>query len=74
MLLLGLTVNLFLGARAPVPAPDPDHSAGLLTSLSVVTFAGLLIASILRKGPRGFLARLGFQGRRNEHGDASREP
>ena len=70
-LLLGLIVNLLAGASVPVPIPDPSHPAGLPAKVMAAAFAGLLVASILRQGPRGFLARLGLRGRRHDHGHAS---
>ena len=72
-LLLGAIVNLLAGASVRVPAPDPSHTAGLPAKLAAATFAGLLVASILRQGPRGFLARLGVQGRGHDHGHATRD-
>ncbi len=70
-LLLGAIVNLLAGASVPIPIPEPSHTAGLPANLLAAAFAGLLVASILRQGPRGFLARLGFQGRSHDHGHAS---
>ena len=70
-LLLGLIVNLLAGASVPVPIPDPSHPVGLPAKLMAATFASLLVVSILRQGPRGFLARLGFRGRGHDHGHAS---
>ena len=54
-------------AATPVPKPDPSHPAGLPANLSAAVFAALLAASFLRQGPRGFLARLGLQGRGPDH-------
>ena len=62
-LVLGATVNLLPGETVPVPVVDPDHSGGLVGNLAALAFAGLLVASVLRQGPRGFLGRLGLQGR-----------
>ena len=66
-LLLGVIVNLFAGASVPAPALDSSDPAGLPANLLAAAFAGLLVASILRQGPRGFLSRLGLQVRGEEH-------
>ena len=70
-LVLGAIVNLLAGASVAVPIEDPAHPVGLPRNLVAAMFAGLLSASILRQGPRGFLARLGFQSRGHDHGHAS---
>ncbi len=66
-LLLGAIVNWLAGASVPIPQVDWSEPLGLPAKLAAVAFAGLLVASILRQGPRGFLARLGFQGRGHDH-------
>ncbi len=68
---LGVIVNLLAGEAVPVPLSDPNDSAGFAANLSAALFAVLLAASILRQGPRGFLARLGFPGRAHDHDHAS---
>ena len=66
-LALGAIINWTAGASVPVPTPDPGHAPGLASQLLAFAFAGLLTASLLRQGPRGFLGRLGLQGRDHHH-------
>ncbi len=73
-LFLGAGVNLLVGGQLPVPVMDPEHAVGPISSVSALLLVGLLVASVLRQGPRGFLARLGFEGRGHDHhhaGDAA---
>ena len=60
-------VYLLAGATVPVPVLDSSQPAGLFANLLAAAFAGLLVASILRQGPRGFLARLGLRGHGHDH-------
>ena len=66
-LLLGVIVNGLAGPGVPVPRADEVHSASLPARLSAIAFAGLLVASILRRGPRGFLARLRSSNHGHDH-------
>ncbi len=66
-LLLGVIVNLLAGATVAVPVLDSNEESGLAAELLALGFAGLLVASVLRQGPRGFLGRLGLRGRGHDH-------
>ena len=70
-LLLGVIVNLLAGATVAVPVLDSNEESGLAAELLALGFAGLLVASVLRQGPRGFLGRLGLRGRGHDHDHAS---
>ncbi len=70
-LLLGLGVNGLAGARLPQPAASHAEHFGPVGQLAALAFASLLVVSILRQGPRGFLARLGIRG--HGHADHGRE-
>ncbi len=68
-LLLGLGVDALHAAR-PLPTSEARaHDPGLAAELAAAAFAVLLVASVLRQGPRGFLARVGIRG----HGHAGHD-
>ncbi len=70
-LLLGVLIDLMASATGPIPVPARRHTSGLLAQMLALGFAALLVASLLRQGPRGFLARLGFRGPVREHDHAA---
>ena len=77
-LLLGLAVNLLGGTRV-ANTSAPLHEPGMYAQLAAWVFCALLVISILRQGPRGFLAQLGIRGHGHahpvsEHAHTSRNP
>ncbi len=57
----------------PGGALADEHSPGLLAQAAAVLFAALLLASFVRQGPRGFLARLGLAHEHEDHEDHEHE-
>ncbi len=72
-LLLGAAVNLMAGAEVHPPIASREDPPGFAATLAALLFVGLLAASVLRQGPRGFLGRLGIRGPRHEGDRASCE-
>ncbi|MDJ0847239.1 MAG: permease [Myxococcota bacterium] len=65
-LLLGVGVNGMAGSTVLAASEAHAHEPAAVGQLAALAFAALLAASLLRQGPRGFLARLGIRG----HGHA----
>ena len=65
-IVLGLGINFL-----PLPRPDAlagtAHTSGPLELLAGAAFALMLLASLVRQGPRGFLQRLGIAHTHPEH-------
>lgn len=70
-LLLGAFVNLLAGPELTSPIATREEPPGLLATLPAFLFVGLLVASVLRQGPRGFLGRLGARQTQHERDHAS---
>ncbi|MCW8139913.1 MAG: permease [Planctomycetota bacterium] len=68
---VGLTIDVLGVASAAAAAAGPSHDHGPLSHLAAGAFALLALASFLRLGPRGFLARLGLVHR---HGHGPTDP
>ena len=66
----GLLIDLLLPAVPLPPTSGEAHAHGELGYVSVAVFGVLLLFSLLRQGPRGFLAHLGL-GHDHDHDHAS---
>jgi hypothetical protein len=72
-LLLGTGIDVLAASGRSGAGGPPLHEPGLVGGLAGLVFAFLLVASLLRQGPRGFLARLGIRGHghdAHDHGAA----
>lgn len=70
-LLLAALVNRFGGESLAPPVFDAADPHGTPHRLMATVFAGLLVVSLLRQGPRNFLGRLGVH---RDHDDESAPP